>query len=99
MALHFGKYLPGMFPSYAGPDPSSGEDPTEIGGWLSETSDDVGDREPVNVRDYTLYFRFVKVQLSAFVTLFSTTRQSVLSSRMRQLLQTRYWPVPASLKD
>ena len=40
------------------------------GRWLSETSDDVGDREPVNVRHYTLYFRFVKVQLSSFVTLF-----------------------------
>ena len=42
------------------------------GRWLSETSDDVGDREPVNRWHYTLYFAFVKVQLSAFVTLFST---------------------------
>jgi len=60
MVLHFGKYLPGMFPPNGGPDPYSGEGPTEIGGWLSETPDDVGDREPVNVRHYTLSFRFVK---------------------------------------
>jgi len=30
-------------------------------GWLSETSDDVGDREPVSVRHYTPYFKFVKI--------------------------------------
>jgi len=71
MVLHFGKYLAGIFPPDGDPDAFSGEGPTEIGGWLSETSDDVGDREPVNVRHYTLYFKLVKVQLSSFVTLFS----------------------------